>query len=243
MKRALAILQSGPVRTLFMLFAIVAAVWAIITQWDAFVEALSELSWWQGALALFASFAYVYLTMLSWRALLNGMGKKVPLKPAATIFFVSQVAKYLPGGVWNFVAAAEAGVEYKVSRRRSVTVLLTSMLISILTGMVFAVLTLLFGPADLRSSYGWTGLFLPLLLVLLLPPVLNRLISMTLRLLKREPLEGSLNWASWAMAIVWATAAWLIAGFQIWLILTALGMEASPATFFLATGGTVQGSV
>lgn len=237
MKRALAVLQSGVARTLFMLFAIIAAVWAIAAQWDAFVAALSQLSWWQGSLSLLASFTYVYLTMLSWRALLNGMGKGVPLKPAATIFFISQVAKYLPGGVWNFVAAAEAGVEYKVSRRRSVTVLLTSMLISILTGMVFAVLTMLFGPEGLRTSYGWTGLFLPILLVLLLPPVLNRLISMALRLLKREPLEESLNWGPWAMALVWSTAAWLIAGLQIWLILTALGMEESPATFFLATGG------
>lgn len=237
MKRIVAVLQSKGIRTGFMVVAIGAAIWAVATQWDAFIGALAQLDWWQTVLAVVASFTYVYLTMFAWRALLNGMGAKVPLRAASVIFFVSQVAKYLPGGVWNFVAAAEAGIEYHVSRRRSVTVLLTSMLVSILTGMVFAVLTLLFGPGDLGTSYGWTAIFLPVLAILLLPPVLNRMISLALRLLKREPLERNLAWGPWSVAVLWSMAAWVVAGFQVWLMLTAMGMEATIATFLLATGG------
>jgi uncharacterized membrane protein YbhN (UPF0104 family) len=237
MKKLLSFLQSSGFRTAFMVIAVAAGVWAVITQWDEFVAGLTRLTWWQTALAIIASFAYVYMTMLSWRHLLNGLGKPLPGRATGTIFFTSQVAKYLPGGVWNFVAAAEAGVAHEVSRRRSITVLMTSMLVSILTGMVFAVLTLLVGPGGIRSSYGWMALFLPVLVVLLLPPVLNRVIAVVLRILKREPLEKDLSWRRLGAAIAWSLGAWAVAGFQVWLMLTAMGMEATVGTFLLATGG------
>lgn len=237
MKKISGILRSSWFRASFMVVAVLAAILAVVQQWDSFVSALTQLSWWSALLATVASFGYVCLTMLSWRALLNGVGTPVPGRAAATIFFTSQVAKYLPGGVWNFVAAAEAGVEHQVSRRRSITVLLTSMLVSILSGMVFAVLTLLVGPGGVRADYGWTAVFLPVLAVLLAPPVLNRLIGLLLRLTGREPLETPLTWGSLGVAVVWSFAAWLLAGLQVWLILTAMGMDASVGTFLLATGG------
>lgn len=237
MKRISGILQSSWFRASFMVIAVIAAVWAVIRQWDSFITALSQLSWWSASLATIASLAYVYLTMLSWRSLLNGLGQPVPAMAASTVFFTSQVAKYLPGGVWNFVAAAEAGVEHQISRRRSVTVLLTSMLVSILSGMVFAVLTLLVGPGGVRTDYGWTAVFLPVLAFLLAPPVLNRLIGLLLRLTRREPLETQLTWKSLGIAVFWSFTAWLLSGLQVWLILTAMGMEATVGSFLLATGG------
>lgn len=237
MNRVTTVLRSTWFRAMFMVFALVAALWAVIDQWDAFVTALQQLAWWSAALAVLSSFGYVFLTMLSWRALLNGLGRPVGARAAATVFFTSQVAKYLPGGVWNFVAAAEAGVEHQVSRRRSLTVLLTSMLVSILTGLVFAVLTLAVGPGGVRDDYGWTAVFLPVLAVLLAPPVLNRLIDVLLRLAKREPLETRLTWGALGAAVLWSFAAWLLAGLQVWLLLTAMGMDADVGSFLLATGG------
>lgn len=237
MKRLVSFLRSPAFRATFMAIAVIAAIWAVVTEWDSFVSALSQLAWWATALAVIASFVYVYFTMLSWRQLLNGLGAPVSSSASSTIFFTSQVAKYLPGGVWNFVAAAEAGLEHQISRRRSVTVLLTSMLVSILTGLVFSVLTLAVGPGGVRSQYGWTAIFLPVLAVLLAPPVLNRLLRLSLRLLHREPLEADLSWSALGGATLWSILAWLVAGFQVWLMLTAMGMDASISTFLLATGG------
>ncbi|WP_052450611.1 lysylphosphatidylglycerol synthase transmembrane domain-containing protein [Actinomyces polynesiensis] len=237
MKRVSGILRSSWFRASFMAIAIIAAIWAVVDQWDPFVAALRELTWWSALLATLSSFAYVLLTMFSWRSLLNGLGRPVKATAAATVFFTSQVAKYLPGGVWNFVAAAEAGVEHQISRRRSLAVLLTSMLVSILTGLVFAVLTLLVGPGGVRHDYGWTAIFLPVLAVLLAPPVLNRLIAALLRLTHREPLETDLTWRALGTAVLWSFGAWILSGFQVWLILTAMGMDSSVGTFLLATGG------
>lgn len=237
MRNIVSFLRSPAFRTIFMVVAVVAAIWAVAVQWDSFTSALSQLAWWATGLAVVASFVYVYCTMLSWRHLLNGLGTPVPHRASATIFFTSQVAKYLPGGVWNFVAAAEAGVEHQISRRRSVTVLLTSMLVSILTGLLFSVLALAVGPGGVRSQYGWTAVFLPVLAILLAPPVLNRLLRLTLRVLHREPLEADLSWSALGAATLWSVLAWLVAGFQVWLMLTAMGMDASASTFLLAAGG------
>lgn len=220
-----------------MALAVVGAIWAIVAQWQSFSAALFAMSPWAVLAALLASFAYVYVTMLSWRALLQGSGEAVPPSDASRIFFTSQVAKYLPGGVWNFVAAAEAGVAHKVSRRRSLIVLLMSMIVSILSGTVFTLLAIALGPSDVRTHYSWALVFLPIICVFLFPAVLNRLVSFGLRILKQDPLEKPLTWATLARTTAWSALAWITSGLQVWVIMVALGVEATPATFALATGG------
>lgn len=237
MRRVSTFLRSPAFRTGFLVLAVAAAVWAVVEKWDDFSTALARLPWWVVVCGLLASFLYVFLTMLSWRSLLNDLGQSVPPRAAGGIFFTSQVAKYLPGGVWNVIAAAEVGVEYKIARRRSVTVLIVSMLVSVLTGLLLAVFALVFGPSDLGRSYGWTAAAIPLFVVLLAPPVMNRIVALLLRVARREPLERGLTWRGLASSAAWALAAWVVAGVQVWVLLTGLGMPLGVRTFLLATGG------
>ena len=237
MTRVLAIVQSRWFRMAFMALAVAACVWAIVQQWPSFSAALARLPWWVTVLSLLASLAYVFLTMESWRALLDDLGAPVPHRAAAVLFFTSQVAKYLPGGVWNFAAAAEAGTAHAISRRRSVAVLFTSMLVSVLSGLFFAVLALLVGPNAARQRYGWAALALPILLVLLTPPILNRVLALAMRILRRPALERQVTWGGMARSTAWGVAAWLASGLQVWLSATALGMAPTPESFVLAVGG------
>ena len=131
MNRVLGFLQSSAFRTALLVLALLAAVYAVAKNWAEVSDSLSKLPWWLVVIEILLAFAYVYLTMASWRVILNDVGEPVNSAVARRIFFSSQVAKYLPGGVWNFVAAAEVGKDYSISRRRSVCALLVSMVISI----------------------------------------------------------------------------------------------------------------
>lgn len=237
MKSVLQALRSPAARTTFILLAIGAALWAVISEWDTFVSALSALSWWQIALALASSVLHVFMTMLAWRAMLNSSGPPVGFKVASGIFFTSQVAKYLPGGVWNFVAAAEAGVQHAISRRRSLTVLITWMLMSVLTGSLLSLAPIALDPENLLSDYWGALLLVPVLLVFLSPPVLNRAVNTGLRVLRREGMDSPFTWSGLTISLLWSLAAWAFAGIQVWLILTAAGMDASVSTYALATCG------
>lgn len=240
MKRILSFLQSAAFRTGILLLALAAAIFAVVKNWDAVGSAITRFPVWVMAVEILLAFVYVYFTMASWRVVLNDVGAKVPRAIARRIFFSSQVAKYLPGGVWNFVAAAEIGRDYQISRRRSVCALLVSIVISIVTGLGLAAVAVIYGASDEYAKLWWV---IPLGLILLCPPVLNRLVNLGLRILKREPLESSLTWGATARAALWALVGWLIVGLQLWLMLINLDMPANISTFWLATGGYALGWV
>lgn len=237
MRRLLGVLRSTPVRVGFLLIALAAAVYAVVTQWDSIVDATSGMSPWLLLGSLVASVVYVLLTMMAWRVLLADMGTRLPLGPSFSVFFVSQLGKYLPGGVWNILAAAEMGADHKIPRRRSISVMLVTVVVSIVTGLALAVVTLAFAPDSVADTYGWTVIALPVFLIMLAPPVLNRLLTAALRLTGRPALERPVTWGGLALCVVWTLLAWVVAGLQVWLLAIGLGMHPDSTTLALCVGG------
>ncbi len=234
-------LQSPAFRAGFLILAVVAAVWAVVRNWTEVSASIQALPLWVVGVEILGAFFYVYLTMVSWRVVLNDVGAPVDKKVARRIFFSSQIAKYLPGGVWNFVAAAEVGKDYSISRRRSICALLVSIMISIVTGMLLAVVAVVLGPGEELSEYNWLLAAIPIAAVALCPPILNRLVNRGLRLLNREPLDNEMSWMGTLKASLWALAGWAMVGLQLWVMLINLGMEPSISGFLLAAGGYALG--
>lgn len=237
MSRVLELARSRTVKVGFLLLALALAVWAVVSRWNEVSAALTEIDLVLLAAALGLGLLYVVLTMFSWRAVLADHGTPLPLLPAARVFFVSQLGKYVPGGVWNIVAAAEMGADHRIPRRRSVSAMLVTVLISIVTGMILAVVTVPFAPDELADRFGWVLWTLPLFVMLLLPPVLGRLVDLALRLTKGDPLESPLRWRGIGAAVAWALLAWVIAGLQVWVLAVGVGMEPSGRTVALCIGG------
>lgn len=237
MSRVLAALRSRWARGLFLLAALAFGVWAVSSRWSEVSAALSSISPPMVGLVLLVSLGYVLLTMLSWRAVMTDLGSPLPVAAASRVFFVSQVGKYLPGGVWNIVAAAEMGADHRIPRRRSVSAMAVSVLVSIVTGLLLAVIAVVLGPPEVRGDYGWVVWTLPVFVLVLLPPVLNRLLGVALAVVRRPALEQPMTSAGIARSVLWALAAWVLAGVQVWLIATGVGMDPTVATFALAVGG------
>ncbi|HWV79472.1 MAG TPA: hypothetical protein VN027_19335, partial [Isoptericola sp.] len=119
--RALAVLRSPWVRWGFLALALGLAVYAVVAAGDDLARAAAELSWQRLAVALVLSVAFVLCTFASWRVVLADLGAPTSLRVALRVFGLSQLGKYVPGGVWNVVAAAELGVDHGIARRTSVT--------------------------------------------------------------------------------------------------------------------------
>ena len=237
MSRVLQALRSRVVKAGFLVVALALAVWAVVSQRDEVSTALVELDPMLLMVALVLGLVYVVLTMLSWRAVLADHGTLLPMRTVAPVFLVSQLGKYVPGGVWNIVAAAEMGADHKVPRRRSVSAMLVTLLISIVTGLMLAAISMPFAPSALADRFGWVLFTLPLFLVVLLPPVLGRLVSLALRLTKGEPLEAPLRWRGIGTAVGWQLLAWIVAGAQVWVLAVGVGMAVDARTMLLCIGG------
>lgn len=235
MNRLLSLARSTPVRAGFLLLAVGAAVYFVVTRRAEVAEALAAVGAGGLLAAVALGLAYVLCTALSWRALLADFGSRLPLAAAARLFFVSQVAKYLPGGVWNILAAAELGADYEIPRRRSATVMAVSLLVSVVSGAILAVIGLLASPQ--AREFAWVAIAIPVGLVVLAPPVLGPLADRGLRLVGREPLETRPTWRGLGAGLAWQLVAWVFAGAQVFVLATPVGLPATPAGFAMATGG------
>jgi hypothetical protein len=159
------------------------------------------------------------------------------LRSAVAVFGVSQLGKYVPGGVWNVVAAAEVGAGHGVPRSRSAASMLVAVAVSVASGAAVGAVALPFVSAGALGPWSWVVWAAPAVVVVLAPPVLNRLIGLAVRVARRGALEHPMTWGGLGRASAWSVAGWLVAGLQLWVLCTGLGLPLTVRTFALATGG------
>lgn len=192
-------------------------------RWTEVQGVIGDLSVPAIALSLVGSLAAVWCSFLSWRVLLADFGSHVPVTGAMRIFFVGQLGKYLPGKVWPIVTQMRLGKAYNVPGRSSAAAVLITMFITLGTGLLLTavVLPLLGGKA--WDSYWWTLFTVPVAVVVLVPPVLNRLLALAMRLARREPMPQPLSARGIGLAVFWAVATWFCYGAHLWALLLDLG--------------------
>lgn len=235
MSAILSALRSPAVKWTFLVVALALGVVAVVRNWPEITAALEELRWTTVIASLLASLIYIWCTMLSWRAVLGDLGSRMTLPVSLTMFGLSQIGKYIPGGVWNFVAVAEIGADHQIPRRRSLSAMAVSILISLMTGLALGTVAFVLSPAEALQRWEWLLFVAPLLILMLLPPVMNRLIGMLLKITRRPGLEHPLTFAGLGRASAWAVIGWLMAGVHVWLLAVDLGMAPSVRTWALGT--------
>ncbi len=176
------------VRAALLVAALIFAALALAAQWDDVRDRMGDLSLGFIALAALCAVTSLVSAFLAWRETLAGLGDRVPFRPAARIYYLGQLAKYVPGSVWSIVGQMEQARAVGIRRDRSgaagIVVIMVSLTTSISLGLL-AVPALVAGDG---AGYAWVLGLLPVLAVVLWPAVLNRLITFGLRLLKRPPL-------------------------------------------------------
>lgn len=235
--RVLAALRSRWVRWGFLAAALGLAVWYVLDNRAALARAATDLSGTEVVLVVVLGAGYVWCTLLAWRAVLADLGSPLSLRRAVAVFGVSQLGKYVPGGVWNVVAAAEVGAGHSVPRSRSATSMLVAVAVSVASGAAVGAVALPFVSAGALGAWSWVVWAAPAVVVVLAPPVLNRLIGLAVRVARRGAPEHPMTWAGLGRAAAWSVAGWLVAGLQLWVLCTGLGLPPTARTFALATGG------
>jgi len=172
--------------------------------------------------------------MLSWRALLVGLGSPLPVGTAARIFFVGQLGKYLPGSVWPVLAQMEIATAHKVPRTRTALASVMTMLIALLTGLIIAVVAIPFTGRGMQ--YAWVFIAVPFLVACLYPKILNYGFARLLKLARRPPLEQPLGARAIGISLGWSFVSWTCYGLQIWVLMVRVGAHAGTA-LPLAIGG------
>ncbi len=217
------------VRYALLALVLVAVVWALARNWSEVSQELRRMSWPAVLLALVLTLGAPVCTLVGWRILLADLGTSLPVAPAASVFFVGQLGKYVPGSVWTVFAQAEMGAKLHVPRRRMAVTGLLSILLAILVGSLLGVVALPRLLARGSSPVTLWVLVAAALLggVVLWPRLLNALLARGLRLLRREPLEHELGGRAVLATCLWFAGAWVSAGLGVAVLVRSLAPGAS----------------
>ena len=178
------ILGSRALRVLFALLALGLAVYAILDQWSGVAPKFGQLSSAALAGSSTALLLGMFALLKSWQVSLAGLGSSIRLPVASRIFFIGQLGKYVPGSVWPVVVQMELGKDAGVPR-------VTSGLTLLYTYLMYPITAALVGAATLPWVTDIAPVWLWLLTTvacaaLLLPPVLNRLFGICIRILRQQ---------------------------------------------------------
>lgn len=114
------------------------------------------------------------VTAVAWLDLLRGFGHRLPGRAGPEVFFLGQLGKYVPGGVWSIGAHAHLARDHGVPARVTAASSLAFLGLNLATASVVTGATSVvgLGPAPLTPLLG--GLLLGAGVVALLPPVVGR---------------------------------------------------------------------
>jgi glycosyltransferase 2 family protein len=178
----------------------------------------------------------ILCSFMVWREMLADLGSRLSIGGAWRINFIGQLGKYVPGSIWPVLAQSELGADQGVPRSRSALSVLLSYAVMTCSGAVVAMVTLPFATASSIAQYFWIIFLVPVAVVLLSPPVLNRLLHLVLRLSRQPPLEQSVSFKGLGRTIVWAAAGWTFNGAMIYVLMRQLAGH-QQGTLLVSIGG------
>jgi len=187
-------------------------------------------------LASLAGLCGLICSLMVWRSVLADLGSRLSISDAWRINFIGQLAKYIPGSIWPVIAQTELGADRGIPRARSVVSVLLSTAVMICTGGLVAGVTLPFAAGGSLTRYIWVLFALPVGVVLLSPPVLNRLLGFLTRLLRIAPLQQGVSLTGLSRTLGWALAGWLCNGTMTYVLLRQLAGHRGD-TFIVSVGG------
>ena len=183
------VLTGRPVRWGFGAAAVAIGGYAVAREWTDVRAALASIGALMVAAAMVSVLIAMFAAMQVWRVLLAALGSPLPIRVAARILFVGQLGKYVPGSVWPVLAQMELGNAHRVPRHHSASASVLTMLVSMFSGLLTALVTL---PFFARSTpYLWAFLAAPGLLACLHPKVLNSVLGRLFRLDPASPARAA----------------------------------------------------
>jgi glycosyltransferase 2 family protein len=214
-------------RVLILLLALGFLALLLRSQWSELRAYQWQLSPGWAVLALLGLELTWLLELDTWRVILGSLGGELRFRQAAPVWFLSNIIRYIPGNVWQFLGMAELAASEGVPRLATLTSIVLHQAISTAAGLVMA--AIYFGIAGQGEWFVRLRPFLyavPLGLLLLQPRLLERVLNWVMGKLGRPSLQVTLTWAQVWVLLLRYLIVWLGMGLSFVALVRAL----SPVT-------------
>ncbi|NNG35277.1 lysylphosphatidylglycerol synthase transmembrane domain-containing protein [Nakamurella aerolata] len=212
----------GALRWVFILVVVAVLVWTVAKNWDGLVAALHKLNPGLVVVALVLFMGSAVSGFFAWRELLAAQGSRLPMRPAAGVFFIGQLAKYVPGGVWNIVAQASLARRFRVPRGHSATAGAMAMLIALPVSAAVAGISLAFSGHEVLGRYWWALLLVVPVPLIVHPRVLGKLFALVERVTGRTLPSPALSGTAVAVVVLCTVINMVLCGVHLWVLASAV---------------------
>jgi glycosyltransferase 2 family protein len=160
---------------------------------------------------------------LAWRHCLAELGAHLPVRATLRRYFVGQLGKYVPGGIWPVVGRAEMARRGGVSATVAYSSTLFSLALTYLAAILTSAAALLSGAAG-DSGVAWQPVvaLLPVGVLALHPWTVHRVLEFLPRITRRDLAIPVPAWATSIKLLVFHVPAWLGISAATWLVADAL---------------------
>ena len=200
---------------------------ALADNWQAFTTFPWRFAWPAMLLALLIRFVQMFLNATIWWRALALSDAPISYRLGLSLFLKTQIARYLPGGVWDVVGRFALGREAGVSKRSMAASIGLEMGLQILSGSLFLLLALTLRQDLDAQRYLWLGAAVALGAVIALsPPVFTFLVNQGLRLLRKPRLAMRLTYGDMLILFLARLASHAMVGLGFYLF--TLGLTPIP---------------
>jgi uncharacterized membrane protein YbhN (UPF0104 family) len=222
-------------RHVFLAAVLLALALLLWQQREEVVLALRSTSAGAVALALVLAMTGAVIPGLVWRDLLVDQGQRVPVLAGLRVFFLAQLGKYLPGGIWNLVAQVDLARDLEIPPRRSATATVLALVLSVVCAVLVAAAVLPFALPGLVDRYWWVFLAVPVLAVLLLPRSVAWWSRLAMRVLRRTGEPFTPTWRVMGRSTVLLLVSWVALGLHFAVLVQDLS-DGTEQTWLLGIG-------
>ena len=161
----------------------------IARDWDQIVETMRSAhpAWLLAAVV--AGLVSMTLIAVNWLSLIARRGHATSLSSGLSWFFVGQLGKYVPGGIWPVVGQAELASRAGPDRRSTYLATASSMITTLLGAVAVAAVSGLVSPYDRRITAALIGLGLTVGFASLVLPRVRNALGRSASAIARRPLD------------------------------------------------------
>ena len=192
-------------------------------QWELVADKITEFSW--AKFFLTAGMFAVFLggcRAAGWRKMLKGFGHKLPVAAALRIWSLSELARYIPGAIWQIVGRNMLVKPYGVRGSVSSTCQILELTSFVLANLIVASFCMLYFLWRLdTASRPWVigGMMLiPLIGLLLHPKIFYSVVNRVLMRIGKDPIVTRLRGKKLALLLLWSVAGLLWQSLAIWVL-------------------------
>jgi uncharacterized membrane protein YbhN (UPF0104 family) len=206
----------GRIQGIVAALILAAMVFSIVRRWDEIRDQPWQLNIAPLVLSTALVSAMIVLWALVWGVMIRRLGgADRPARVSARVYLYSNLARYLPGAIWNLVARAYLGHHEGLGQRRVWTATVIDLIVSVATGLILYVVTIGL-PAPAGALAPWPVLVAAALigLVVISPPALA---ALDRRIAARWGGSVVLGWRDLGLYLAASLAVWTVIGVAFYL--------------------------